>query len=101
MHVDWRACDGRFLDRAVHALDLAIGPGVAHLCQAMLDPVLRADPIVDVLHRIAILFAVCELDAVAGEECVDTVGQRRDEIAQELGSGHLAGLFLQPHEGEL
>jgi len=93
--------DGRFLDRAVHALDLAIGPGMVHLCQAMLDPVLRADPVEDVLHRIAILFAVCELDAVVGEDRVDSVGQRRDEITQELGSGHLAGLLLQPHEGEL
>jgi hypothetical protein len=28
----------------------------------MLDPVLRADPVEDVLHRMAILFAVCELE---------------------------------------
>lgn len=80
------ALDGRVLDRAVHSLNLAIDSVMVHLYQAMLDPVLRANPVEDVLHRIAILFTVCELDIVVGEDRVDPVGQRRDEIAQELGS---------------
>jgi hypothetical protein len=33
------ALDGRFLDRAVHALDLAIGPGMLDLSQPMFDAV--------------------------------------------------------------
>jgi hypothetical protein len=36
------ALDGRFLDRAVHALDLAIDPGMLDLGQPMFDPVFLA-----------------------------------------------------------
>ncbi len=43
MAVIMKAFDSCFLDRAVHPLDLAIGPGVIGLCQAMLDPVGLAD----------------------------------------------------------
>lgn len=34
--------DRRLLERAVHAFDLAIGPRMVGLCEAMLDPVLPA-----------------------------------------------------------
>ena len=43
------AFDRRVLDRAVHSLDLPIGPGMVHLGQAMIDVVFVADPIEDVL----------------------------------------------------
>lgn len=33
------ALDGRFLDRAVHAFDLAIGPGMLDLGQPMFDAI--------------------------------------------------------------
>ena len=36
------ALDGGFLDRAVHPLDLAIGPGMLDLGQAVLDAVFPA-----------------------------------------------------------
>ena len=36
---------GGFLDRKLHAFRLAAGPGVVGLAQAMLGPVLLADPI--------------------------------------------------------
>ena len=44
------ALDGRFLDRAVHALDLAIGPGMFDLGQPMFDPVLLAAHIEHIRH---------------------------------------------------
>ena len=34
--------DGGFLERAVHPLDLAIGPRVVRLCEAVLDAVFAA-----------------------------------------------------------
>lgn len=36
------ALHGRFLDRAIHAFDLAIGPGMLDLDQPMFDPVVLA-----------------------------------------------------------
>src|SRR5271156_316438 len=36
------AFDGRFLDRAVHSLDLSVGPGMVDFGEAMLDAVLAA-----------------------------------------------------------
>jgi len=36
------ALHGRFLDRAIHAFGLAIGPGMLDLDQPMFDPVLLA-----------------------------------------------------------
>ena len=36
------ALDGAVFDRAVHPLDLSVGPGVPRLCEAMLDTELRA-----------------------------------------------------------
>lgn len=43
MTVVMEAFDSCFLDRATLPLDLAIGPGMIGLCQAMLDPVGLAD----------------------------------------------------------
>ena len=36
------ALDSRFLDRAVHAFDLSIGPWMIGLCQPVLDGILEA-----------------------------------------------------------
>ena len=56
--------DGGFLDGAVHPFDLAVGPRVVHLGQPVLDVVLVADAIKDVLAVPDILLAGGELDAV-------------------------------------
>ncbi len=77
------AFDGRFLDRAVHALDLAIGPGMLDLGQPMFDPILLAESIEHMSH-VSCRRAICvarwesELDSIVGENRVDLVGDDRD-----------------------
>ena len=63
------ASDSSVLDCPVHALDLAIGPWVVWLGQAVLDPVGLADHVEAHLPRIggvAVPGLIGELDAVIG-----------------------------------
>src|SRR4051812_35640908 len=46
------ALDGGVLDRSVHSLDLPIGPWMLHLCQPVLDVILVANPVEDVVEGI-------------------------------------------------
>ncbi len=95
------ALDGRFLDGAVHPFDLAVGPGVLHLGGAMLDAVFPAGAPEDVLHGRVILLTVLELDAIVGEHDMDSVGNDRDELAQERRGNQLGGQRMQFDIGEL
>src|SRR3546814_6394991 len=51
-----------FRSRAVHPHDLAIRPGMLHLGQPVLDGVVAADAVKDVLEGMPVLFAVGKLD---------------------------------------
>ena len=67
--------DSRFLDRSVHSLDLAVGPGMLDFGEPVFDPVLTATHVKhvrDVSGRRAIGVArrERELDAVAPTEGV-------------------------------
>ena len=117
------ALDGCVLDGPVHSLDplagkrlLAIAeklpvvrPRMVDLGEPVLDAVVVADPIEDVMERIFVAGLVGELDApgsgpgqaIVGEYRVDRVGHRRDQIAQELGRDHLACLLMQFDISEL
>ena len=95
------ALDHRVLDRAVHPLDLTIGPRMVHLGQPVLDVVLGANAAEDVREGIGVLLAVGELNAIIRQDDVDAVGYRQDQIAQELRRFHLAGTLDQTNEGEL
>ena len=95
------ALDRRVLDRAVHPLALSFGSRMVHLCQPMLDVMLVADAVEDVLAVVDVLSAWCELNAVVCEHGVDAVRHRLDEVAQELRCLHLAGALHEPHEGKL
>lgn len=53
--------DGGLLDRAVHPFDLPVRPGMFHFGEPVLDAVVVADAVEDVL-------AVGELDSVVGEQ---------------------------------
>ena len=64
------AFDGGLLDGPVHPLHLSVRPGMG-------DP---GQPV---------------LDAVLGQHRVDGIRHRRDQVAQELGRDHLAGLLMQ------
>ena len=70
--------DGGILDCAVHPFHLAIGPGVFDLGQAVVDPMLLADSVKDVLERACILLSVGELNTVVGQDGVDLIGNCDD-----------------------
>jgi hypothetical protein len=59
------ALDRRLLDGAVHPFDLPVGPRVFHLGQAVLDPVLVADPVEDMVEGVFVVGVIGELDTVA------------------------------------
>ena len=58
--------DGSFFDGSVHPFDLAVGPGMLHLCQAMLDAVLVTNPTKDMAQSVLVTGPVGELNAVVG-----------------------------------
>ena len=69
------ALHGGLLNRAVHAFDLAVGPGVTGLGEAVLDAVLGADAVEDVPKGPGLVAHVAELDAVVGQHRVRPVRQ--------------------------
>ena len=108
------AFDGRLLDHPVHSFDLTIRPGVLDLGQPVLNLMLAADPVEDVLEGINVPIMIGELDAIircpasvclqtlrGGQHDVEPVGHGGDEIAQEGCCGHFSGLLVQFHENEL
>jgi len=100
------ALDRGFLDRAIHALDLSVGPGMVGLGRSVLDVVGQADSIEHMQaqsRRGAVPSGrqVAELDAVVGEDRVDPVGHGVEQGLQEGGSCLHRGLLFKPREGEL
>ena len=79
--------DRGVLDRAVHSLDLAIGPRMVGFGQSVLDAVRRADHVE--AHRpgidgVAVPGLLGELDAVVGQDRVDLVGHGFEHVLKEL-----------------
>jgi resolvase-like protein len=100
------ALDGRFLDRAVHALDLAVGPGMLDLSQPMFDAILLAAHIEHMCRAscrrtVRVARRESELDPIVGENRVDLVGDSRDQSFEEGRGGAPSRLPDQLHEGEL
>jgi hypothetical protein len=100
------APDGGFLDGPVHALDLAIGPGMVWLCQPVPDAVLAAAQVEHMRHvprcrPIAFAGLVAELHAVVGEDGVDLVGNGLDRGFEESRGGFAVRFGMEPGEGEL
>ena len=83
----------RLLDRAVHSFDLPIRPGMLELGYAMLDPMLPAHTVKDVLEGVDVTGAVRELNAVIRENGVEPVRLDGDQIAKKLRRRHLPGLL--------
>lgn len=67
----------------------------------MLDAVLVAEPVEDVVEGVFVMRHVGELDAIVGQHGVDGLRHGSDHIAQELGGEHPACFQLQFHKGEL
>jgi hypothetical protein len=109
------ALDGRILDGPVHPLDLTIGPRVPGLGQAMTDVVAGARYFkgrslewlaalkhgFDIDDRPTLALGIGEVGPVVGQDGMDLVGDRFDEVQQEVGRDPPCGLLVQLGEGEL
>jgi hypothetical protein len=104
-----------FLDRAIHAFDLAVGPRVVGLGEAVIDIVASTREFesvspedlasgqgqLDVLRCRSGIARGGEVGAVVGKNDVDAVGDGLDQFIQELRSDAAGGLLDQPGESEL
>jgi len=109
------AVDGSFLDSPIHALDLAVGPRMLRLGQAVIDVVLGAGvfegvcpealplghSLFDLKDGRASSARGREVDAVVGENGMDLVGDCGDEMLKEVGSDSGGRLLMQFDKGEL
>ncbi len=93
------ALDGRFLDRSVHPLDLAIRPGMARFCQAMLDIEIGAGQLegvtpdwlvclahgFDIFGRPSVAGRIGEMRAIVSYGGIWVTGaiRRRDELKRQ------------------
>ena len=81
------ALDGRFLDGAVHPLDLSVSPGMVGFGKPVLDIVRFADHVEAHMARpsgVAVAWLVGELDAIVGQDRVDAVRNGFEQVLQEL-----------------
>ena len=104
-----------FLDRAIHAFDLAVGPRVVGLGEAVIDIVASTREFesvspedlasgqgqLDVLRSRSGIARRSEVGAVVGENNMDAVGNGLDQFIQELCSDAAGGLLDQLDESEL
>ena len=107
------ATDCGFLDRAVHAFDLAVDPGIVGQNQAMIDADLGACEFEgvgleqfsifgggpDVSGSRAFVPRRREVGPIVGEHGVDRVWDRVDQPAQEVGSCRSGGPRMEFSEG--
>ena len=99
--------DGRLLDRAVHAFNLAIGPGMFRLGQAMFNVILRASQIKGVAsekflflkhvsdfgYAPSLALGIGEMGTVIGQDSMDFIGNSLNGLAEKIG-GNAARCFL-------
>ena len=87
------AFDGRLLDRAVHAFDLAIRPGVFELGETMVDLILAADPDENVFRGVNVPLVVGKLDSIfwsarcgsgTARQCSSCAETRRQPFSRPL-----------------
>jgi hypothetical protein len=98
------AIDGRLLDRAVHPLDLTIGPRVVRRGKPVLDVVRLKDHVEAHLPRpggVAIARLVGELDAIVGQDRVDPVRRRFQQVLKELPRRSPVSLVDELGDGDL
>ena len=109
------ALDGSFLDGAVHALDLPVGPRMSRLGEAMVDAVLGAgifervcpdrlaaverEP--DIVCRRAGVSWRGEVGTVVGQDDMDAIRHGLDQRPQEVSGDAARRLLVQFDEGKL
>jgi hypothetical protein len=87
--------DRGVLESSIHALHLAISPGMIGFGQPMHDAVFLAYTCKDVFEGVFILLPIRKLDAVIGQYSVKFVSNNRDKIAQELCRHRLEGFSVE------
>jgi hypothetical protein len=95
--------DGSVLDRAVHPLDLAVGPRVVGFPQPMLDPIGFADHVEahwPGIDGVAVPWLLDELDSVVRQDGVDLVGHSLKHVLKEFPCGAPVSLVHQLANGE-
>ncbi len=109
------ALDGGFFEGSVHAFDLAVGPGMFRLGQAMIDVGFGAGELegmgaeefsalegkLDLRSSRAAVAGRGEMHSAVGEYSVDRIGHELDQCVQEVGRDPLSGLLMHLDEGEL
>ena len=100
------ASDRRLLDRAVHAFDLAVSPGMVRLGQAVFDAVLAAAHVEHVGHVLrgwpaALAGLIAELHAIVGEHGVDLVRDGGDQGFEKVRCRLAVGCIVKSGKGEL
>jgi hypothetical protein len=93
------ALDSGLFNRAIHALDLAVGPEMARLREAVFDAVLGANAVKQVRQGPGLVAHVAKLDAVVGEHRVHPVRQFGQDAAQKLSGCQFGSLWLQLGKG--
>ena len=98
--------NGRVLDRAVHSLDLTVGPRMIDLGEAMRDSVLSASHAEHMCcigrsRTVRVSRRQTKLNAVVGENRMDFIRDNFNERDEESRRLDAIGLFDKLREGEL
>ncbi len=93
------ALDGGFFDGAVHALNLAVGPRVRRLGQAVLHVVFPANAVKAVPTRQELVRLRRELHPIVGEHGMHFVRQLVEHASQKLGRDDAFGARMQLGKG--
>ena len=89
------ALDGGLLDGPIHALDLAVGPGVGRFGQAVLHAVFAANAVETVPARQELVGLGRELDPVVGQHGMHFVRQLVEHPPQKFGRDDTFGPGVQ------
>lgn len=109
------ALDGGLFEGSVHALYLAVGPGMLGLGQAMVDVGFGAGELegmgaeefsaleskLDLRGSRTAITGRGEMHAIVGKYSVDLIGHDLDQCIQEVSRDSLGGLLVHLDEGEL
>jgi len=98
------ALNGSLFDRAVHPLNLAIGPRMVGFRQPMLDPIGVANHVEahwSGIGSVSVPGLLSELDAVICENSVDLIRHRFEHVLEEFPSSAPVGLFNELGHSEL
>jgi hypothetical protein len=99
--------DSCFLDRSVHPLGLAVGPGMVRLCQPVLDAMLETNAIEDMRPEetpgwsLTVLGQIGEGHSIVGQDLVYLIRKGRDDVSEEGGTFHFPGMLVELDVGEL